>query len=46
MPRFGGATALPMEREGKDAGGKAAAHFVGCCVLKNVCVVFCVVLCL
>ncbi len=32
MPRFGGAAALPMEREGEAAGGRAAAYFVGCCV--------------
>ncbi len=40
IPRFSwyistydvGGLALPMEREGEAAGGRAAAHFVGCCV--------------
>jgi hypothetical protein len=40
-PRFGGAAALPMEREGKAAGGRAVAHFVGCCVRCVLCFVLC-----
>jgi hypothetical protein len=41
-PRFGGAAALPMEREGKAAGGRAAADFVGCCLR---CVLYFVLCC-
>ncbi len=38
-PRFGGAAARPMEIEGKAAGGRVAAHFVGCCIVLC-CVVY------
>ncbi len=41
-PRFGGTAALSVEREGKAAGGRVAAHFVGCCVRRCV---LCFVLC-
>ncbi len=40
-PRFGGAAALPMEREGEAPGGRAAAHFVGFCVRCVLCFVLC-----
>jgi hypothetical protein len=39
VPCVGGATGLPMQGEGKAAGGRAAASHVSCCVFCVV--VFC-----
>ena len=37
VPKVGGTSDLPVEVEGKAAGGKVAAAHVGCCVFYVLC---------